>query len=67
MQKLLLSYAGVLFAQSVQLAVCHSKHAIEQRLCRYLMVVGGCLRSTAWILKQEDIALMLSNERNRQP
>jgi len=65
LQKLLLRYAGSLYAQSVQSAVCHSLHSIKQRLCRYLMVISDCLRSDSFDLTQEDIALMLGHERNR--
>ena len=65
MQTLLLRYASVLYAQSVQSAVCHSLHSIKQRLCRYLMVISDSLRADSFDLTQEDIAVMLGHERNR--
>src|SRR5260370_3652749 len=65
LQRLLMRYAGALYSQSVQSAVCHSLHSIKQRLFRYLMVISDALRSDSFDLTQDDIALMLCHERNR--
>lgn len=59
----LLRYTQTLFVQASQIAVCNNHHAIEQRLCRWLL--ANYLRSagSSLIMTHELIASMLGVQR----
>jgi hypothetical protein len=56
LQHLLLHYAQALLTQVSQLAVCNRHHAIEQQLCRWLLMTIDRLPSDSATVTQERIA-----------
>lgn len=64
-QRLLLRYTHALQTQLIQSAICHSLHTTRQRLCRWLLVTGDCVRSETFDPTQQHIANMLGHQRNR--
>jgi CRP-like cAMP-binding protein len=62
-QHLLLRYTQALITQMSQTAVCNRLHAIEQQLCRWLLLSHDRLRSDELIMTQELIANMLGVRR----
>jgi CRP-like cAMP-binding protein len=62
-QRLLLRYTQALLTQMSQTAVCNRLHAIEQQLCRWLLLSHDCLESDELIMTQELIANMLGVRR----
>ena len=63
LQHLLLRYTQALIAQMTQTAACNRHHAIEQQLCRWLLVSLDRLPSNALTMTQELIANMLGVRR----
>ena len=63
LQHLLLRYTQALITQMAQTAVCNRHHAIEQQLCRWLLLSLDRLLSNELTLTQELIANMLGVRR----
>ncbi len=62
-QHLLLRYTQALITQISQTAVCNRLHAMEQRLCRWLLMTHDCTRSDELQMTQEFISNMLGVRR----
>jgi CRP-like cAMP-binding protein len=65
LQRLLLKYAYAQQSHIIQSSVCHSLHSIRERLCRWLLAIGDCVKSDSFDVTQEHIANMLGHQRNR--
>jgi CRP-like cAMP-binding protein len=63
LQLLLLRYTQALITQMAQTAVCNRHHAVEQQLCRWLLLSLDRLSSNELIMTQELIANMLGVRR----
>jgi len=63
LQHLLLRYTQALITQMAQTAVCNRHHAIEQQLCRWLLLSADRLPSDVLTMTQELIANMLGVRR----
>jgi len=63
LQHLLLRYTQSLITQMAQTAVCNRHHAIEQQLCRWLLLSLDRLQSNELTMTQELIANMLGVRR----
>jgi CRP-like cAMP-binding protein len=63
LQYLLLRYTQALITQMAQTAVCNRHHAVEQQLCRWLLLSLDRLASSELIMTQELIANMLGVRR----
>src|SRR5215211_6469767 len=64
-QRLLLRYTQALLTQMSQMAVCNRLHAIEQQLCRWLLLSHDRLDSDELVMTQELIANMLGVRREK--
>ena len=63
LQQLLLRYTQALIAQMTQTAVCNRHHAVDQQLCRWLLLSLDRLPSNELNMTQELIANMLGVRR----
>jgi len=63
LQHLLLRYTQALITQMAQTAVCNRHHAVEQQLCRWLLLSLDRLRTNELTMTQELIANMLGVRR----
>jgi len=63
LQALLLRYTQAFFTQVSQSAACNRLHALDQRLCRWLLVVHDRMESDHFPLTQEFISHMLGMRR----
>jgi CRP-like cAMP-binding protein len=63
LQHLLLCYTQALITQMAQTAVCNRHHALEQQLCRWLLLSLDRLSSNELTMTQELIANMLGVRR----
>ncbi|MBA3582001.1 MAG: Crp/Fnr family transcriptional regulator [Gammaproteobacteria bacterium] len=63
LHRMLLRYTQALMTQMMQTAVCNRHHAIEQQLCRWLLLTIDRLPSTEVVMTQELIASMLGVRR----
>lgn len=63
LQKLLLRYAQTLFIQMSQATACNRHHAIEQQLCRWLLLSFDRGRIENLLMTQESIAYILGVRR----
>jgi len=63
LQHLLLRYTQALITQISQTAVCNRHHAVEQQLCRWLLLTLDRLPSSELTMTQELIASMLGVRR----
>jgi len=63
LQHLLLRYTQALIAQMTQTAVCNRHHAVDQQLCRWLLLSLDRLPSNKLAMTQELIANMLGVRR----
>ena len=63
LQHLLLRYTQALITQMAQTAVCNRHHAVEQQLCRWLLLSLDRLASNELVMTQELIANMLGVRR----
>jgi CRP-like cAMP-binding protein len=63
LQRLLLRYTQALMIQISQTAVCNRLHAVEQRLCRWLLLSHDRVHSDEIQMTQEFIANMLGGRR----
>lgn len=63
LQELMLRYIQSLFTQMAQTAVCNRHHAINQQLCRFLLLMLDRLSNNHLLLTQEVIANMLGVRR----
>ncbi|MEO8411148.1 MAG: Crp/Fnr family transcriptional regulator [Propionivibrio sp.] len=61
--RLLLRYTQSLITQMTQTAVCNRHHAIEQQLCRWLLVTLDRIPSGELVMTQELVATMLGVRR----
>src|SRR4051794_25544076 len=55
----LLRYAETVHAQAVQIAICNGRHALEQRLARWLLMAHDRIDGDDIAITQETLALML--------
>jgi CRP-like cAMP-binding protein len=62
-QRVLLRYTQTLITQISQTAVCNRLHAVEQRLCRWLLLCHDRVQSDELEMTQEFIANMLGGRR----
>jgi CRP-like cAMP-binding protein len=62
-QRLLLMYTQALMTQMSQTAVCNRLHAVEQQLCRWLLLSHDRLDTDELVMTQELIANMLGVRR----
>jgi CRP-like cAMP-binding protein len=60
---LLLRYTQALITQMAQTAVCNRHHALDQQLCRWLLLSLDRLRTDELVMTQELIANMLGVRR----
>jgi CRP-like cAMP-binding protein len=63
LQHLLLRFTQALITQMTQTAVCNRHHAVEQQLCRWLLLMLDRLASSELSMTQELIANMLGVRR----
>jgi CRP-like cAMP-binding protein len=63
LQQLLLRYTQALITQMSQTAVCNRHHAVEQQLCRWLLLRLDRLSTSELVTTQELIATMLGVRR----
>jgi CRP-like cAMP-binding protein len=63
LQQLLLRYTQALITQISQTAVCNRLHAMEKRLCRWLLLSHDRVRSNELLMTQEFIANLLGGRR----
>jgi CRP-like cAMP-binding protein len=63
LQRLLLRYTQALITQMAQTAVCNRHHALEQQLCRWLLLSLDRQPSSKLVVTQELIANMLGVRR----
>lgn len=63
LQHLLLRYTQALITQMAQTAVCNRHHAVEQQLCRWLLLSLDRLSTNELTMTQERIANMLGVRR----
>jgi CRP-like cAMP-binding protein len=63
LMKLLLRYTQALIAQMAQVAVCNRHHALDQQLCRWLLLSLDRLVGDELVVTQEQIAHMLGVRR----
>jgi CRP-like cAMP-binding protein len=62
-QHLLLRYTQALITQMTQTAVCNRHHAVEQQLCRWLLLTLDRVSSGELVMTQELVASMLGVRR----
>ncbi len=62
-QKMLLRYTQVLMTQISQTAVCNRLHAVEQQLCRWLLLSHDRLNSDKLVMTHDLISNMLGVRR----
>jgi CRP-like cAMP-binding protein len=63
LQHLLLRYTQALITQMTQTAVCNRHHAVDQQLCRWLLLSVDRLATNRLVMTQELIANMLGVRR----
>jgi CRP-like cAMP-binding protein len=63
LQHLLLRYTQALITQMTQTAVCNRHHAVDQQLCRWLLLSLDRLETNELVMTQELIANMLGVRR----
>ncbi|HZO03651.1 MAG TPA: helix-turn-helix domain-containing protein, partial [Burkholderiales bacterium] len=63
LQHLLLRYTQALITQMTQTAVCNRHHAVDQQLCRWLLLSLDRLAGNELVMTQELIANMLGVRR----
>ena len=63
-QKLALRYVQAQLVQTMQSAGCNSKHHLEQRLARWLLITADRVHSNSFAMSQEFLADMVGNTRS---
>ena len=63
MQRLLLRYTQALITQMTQTGACNRHHAVEQQLCRWLLLTLDRVPSHDFVVTQELVASMLGVRR----
>jgi CRP-like cAMP-binding protein len=63
LSSLLLRYTQVLLRHSEQLTACNSRHPIEQRLCRWLLITHDRVQADQFEVTQEFLSQMLGVHR----
>jgi CRP-like cAMP-binding protein len=64
LQKLLLSYMYGLFVQISRTAICNRIHPLQERFCRWLLMIQDMAKSDELILTHEFIANMVGARRS---
>lgn len=64
LRALLLGYTHTLAMQIAQLIACNRYHAVEERLCRWLLMTSDRVRADTFDLTHEDISHMLGTTRS---
>jgi len=64
LQILLLRYTQALLTQVSQSVACNRFHTIEERLARWMLLVGDAVKSDEFMLTQEFISQMLGTRRS---
>ena len=59
LERALLRYMQVLYNQTAQSALCNRAHSVEDRFCRWMLVIRGRVQSEEFDLRPEFIADML--------
>ena len=62
-RQMLLRYVQALFAQVTQSAACNSRHALPQRLARWLLMANDCAETNDVKLTQEFLSMMIGVRR----
>jgi len=62
-RQMLLRYVQALFCQITQTAACNGRHALPQRLARWLLMANDCARTSEVNLTHEFLSMMLSVRR----
>jgi CRP-like cAMP-binding protein len=63
LQRLLLRYTQALITQTIQTAACNRHHAVEQQLCRWLLLTADQAPPRELVMTQELIGTMLGVRR----
>jgi CRP-like cAMP-binding protein len=63
LRAVMLRYANVFFNQVAQSAVCNYSHSIQQRCCRWMLMMSDRMQSDEFPLTQETLAMMLGVQR----
>jgi CRP-like cAMP-binding protein len=63
LREMLLRYVQALFAQVTQSAACNGRHALPQRLARWLLMANDCADSNEVRLTHEFLSMMISVRR----
>lgn len=64
LSSLLLRYTQALLCHSERLTACNTRHAVEQRLCRWLLITHDRLQTDQLEITQEFLAQMLGTHRH---
>ena len=64
MHSVMLRYAYVMLTQITQSVVCNRFHSIDERFCRWLLMVQDCAGENSFALTQEFISQMLGVRRS---
>ena len=63
LQELLLRHTQTLLVQIAQTSVCNRLHALESRLCRWLLMMHDRVQADEFVLTQDIISMMLGAQR----
>jgi CRP-like cAMP-binding protein len=63
LREMLLRYVQALFAQVTQSAACNGRHALPQRLARWLLMANDCAATNEVRLTHEFLSMMISVRR----
>jgi len=63
-RQMLLRYVQALFCQVTQTAACNARHALPQRLARWLLMANDCALASEVNLTHEFLSMMLSVRRS---
>jgi CRP-like cAMP-binding protein len=63
LQEILLRYTHALIVQISQSVACNSLHSVEQRMCRWLLMIHDRMRRNPFPLTQESLSQILSVRR----
>jgi CRP-like cAMP-binding protein len=64
LQTLVLRYTRTLLAQTAQGVLCHAGHTVEERMCRWMLMVADRIGADEFDITQEFIATMLGARRS---
>lgn len=63
-RQMLLLYVQALFAQVSQTAACNARHALPQRLARWLLLARDCAETNELMLSHEFLSMMIGVRRS---